>query len=67
MKIKINTDYIKLDAALKFVGIAEHGAHAKELILDGLVKVNCEVELRRGKKLYKGDKFIIDDEEFEIE
>ncbi len=66
MIIEINTEYIKLDSALKYAGIAEHGAHAKELILEGLVEVNGEVELRRGKKLYKGDKFKIDDEEFEI-
>ena len=66
MKIEITTEYIKLDSALKFAGVAENGAHAKEMILDGEVLVNGEVELRRGKKLYKGDKFKIDDEEFEI-
>lgn len=66
MLIEINTDYIKLDSALKYAGIAENGAHAKELILDGEVKVNGEIELRRGKKLYKGDKFKIFDEEYEI-
>ena len=66
MKIEITTEYIKLDSALKFAGVAENGAHAKEMILDGEVKVNGETELRRGKKLYKGDKFKIFDEEFEI-
>ncbi len=66
MKIEINTEFIKLDSALKFAGVAENGAHAKEMILDGEVLVNGEVELRRGKKLYKGDKFKISDEEFEI-
>ena len=66
MKIEITTEYIKLDSALKFAGLAENGAHAKEMILDGIVKVNGEVELRRGKKLYKGDKVKIEDEEFEI-
>ncbi len=66
MIIEITTEYIKLDSALKFAGIAEHGAHAKELILEGLVTVNGETELRRGRKLYKGDKFKIDDEEFII-
>lgn len=67
MKISINTEYIKLDSALKYSGIAENGAHAKEIILEGLVFVNGEKELRRGKKLYKGDKFKISDEEYEIE
>ena len=66
MKIEITTEYIKLDSALKFAGIAENGVHAKEMILGGEVKVNGEVELRRGKKLYRGDKFEIDNEEFEI-
>lgn len=67
MKIEITTEFIKLDSALKYCGVAENGAHAKEMILEGEVKVNGEVELRRGKKLYKGDKFKIFDEEFEIE
>ena len=33
MKVQIKTEYIKLDSALKYAGIAENGAHAKELIL----------------------------------
>ena len=66
MKIEINTEFIKLDSALKFAGIAENGAYAKEIILDGEVMVNGEIELRRGKKLYKGDKFKISGEEYEI-
>jgi len=65
-KIEITTEYIKLDSALKYCGIAENGAHAKEIILEGLVTVNGEKELRRGRKLYKGDIFKLDDEEFEI-
>ncbi len=67
MKISINTDYIKLDSALKYAGIAENGAFAKEMILNGEVLVNGELELRRGRKLYKGDIFQIFDEEYIIE
>lgn len=66
MIIEINTEFIKLDSALKYSGVAENGAHAKEMILSGDVEVNGETELRRGKKLYKGDKFKIFDEEYEI-
>lgn len=66
MLIEINTEFIKLDSALKYSGVAENGAHAKEMILSGDVEVNGEIELRRGKKLYKGDKFKIFDEEYEI-
>ena len=67
MKIKINTEYIKLDSALKYCGIAENGAFAKEMILNGEVFVNGEVEIRRGKKLYPGDIFTVFEKEFEIE
>ncbi len=66
MIIQIKTEYIKLDSALKYCGVAENGAHAKEMIQSGDVFVNGEIELRRGKKLYKGDKFKIFDEEYEI-
>ena len=66
MIIEINTEYIKLDSAIKYAGISENGAEAKEFIKDGLVKVNGEIELRRGKKLYKGDKFTVFEKEYEI-
>ena len=55
MEIKIDSEYIKLDQALKFANIASTGGHAKFLILEGLVKVNGEIETRRGKKLRSGD------------
>ena len=67
MKLEITTEYIKLDSALKFSGIAENGAFAKEMILNGEVEVNGEVELRRGRKLYKGDKFTVLEKEFIVE
>lgn len=55
-KITINTEFIKLDQFLKWVGVAETGSYAKDIIAEGQVKVNGEVETRRGKKLYSGDK-----------
>lgn len=64
--LEITTEYIKLDSALKFANIVESGAFAKDVILDGLVKVNGETELRRGKKLYDGDSFSFEGEEFLI-
>lgn len=67
MNVKIITDFIKLDQLLKYTGVAENGSNAKEMILDGLVKVNGEVCFLRGKKLYKGDRVSIFEEEFEIE
>ena len=54
-KVLIKDDFIKLDSLLKFVGIAESGGISKTLISQGLVKVNGEIETRRGKKIYIGD------------
>ncbi len=58
--IKIDTPYIKLDQLLKFSGISFDGAEAKEIIKDERVLVNGELEIRRGRKLYKGDIVKID-------
>ena len=54
-EITIDSEYIKLDQFLKFVDVASTGGHAKFLIQEGLVKVNGEVETRRGKKLRSND------------
>lgn len=54
-EIKINTDIIKLDSFLKWSGAVSLGSEAKILIQDGQVKVNGEIETRRGKKLTKDD------------
>lgn len=67
MKVQIKTEYIKLDQLLKYMGVAENGSHAKEIILDEEVKVNGSVCTMRGKKLYKNDVVSVYDEEFEIE
>ena len=55
IKTSIKTEYIKLDQLLKFVGIAESGADAKDMILDGIVSVNGEICAMRGKKIRSGD------------
>ena len=54
-KVKLKEEYIKLGQALKAVYFAASGVEAKMVILDGAVKVNGEVCLQRGKKLYDGD------------
>lgn len=54
-EIKINTDVIKLDSFLKWCGAVSQGSEAKIFIKDGVVKVNGEVETRRGRKLFKDD------------
>lgn len=53
--ILIHTDFIKLDAMLKFAGLVETGGEAKLLIQQGQVQVNGEVCTMRGKKLHPGD------------
>lgn len=55
-RVKIETDYIKLDALLKFSGAAETGGEAKLAVQEGEVKVNGEVCTLRGKKLRPGDR-----------
>lgn len=54
-KIPITTEYIKLDAFLKFCTAVSSGGEAKVLIADGQVRVNGEVCTMRGKKLRPGD------------
>lgn len=64
--IKINTEFIKLDSFLKLTNLCESGGLAKTLIQEGEVMVNGDVETRRGKKLYKGDKIFFQGNEFII-
>ena len=65
-KIRINTDFIKLDALLKFAGLCETGGEAKELIQGGAVKVNGEVCTMRGKKCRAGDTVELDGQTVEV-
>ena len=58
--VVIGTEFIKLEAALKFANAAESGGMAKAVIQDGLVAVNGEICTMRGKKLYPGDRFTFD-------
>jgi ribosome-associated protein len=60
----IATDYIKLDSFLKLVNIVGSGGEAKIIIADGQVAVNGETEMRRGRKLYPGDRVALGDHEF---
>ena len=59
-KIEIRTEFIKLNQLLKWAGVADTGAHANQMIIDGLIKVNGEPETRRGRKIYHGDKVLLD-------
>ena len=66
-KLSINTEFIKLDALLKFAAAVGTGGEAKTVIAEGLVKVNGEVCTMRGKKLRPGDLVEFDRFSFEIE
>lgn len=65
--IKLRDEYIKLGQALKAVNLVEDGVEAKLVIQDGLVKVNNQVDIRRGRKLYDGDVVSFDGQELRIE
>lgn len=54
-KITIKDDFIKLGQLLKLANLVESGAMAKEVIENGDVKYNGQIETRRGKKVYPGD------------
>ena len=62
-EIKLREEYIKLGQALKAVGLVGSGVEAKDVIVNGEVKVNGVVEVQRGKKLYDGDIVSFDGEE----
>ncbi len=64
--VKITTEYIKLEALLKFEGLAETGGDAKERIQAGEVTVNGETCTMRGKKLRPGDRAALDGVELEV-
>lgn len=65
-ELKISSEFIKLDSALKLADIAQTGGHAKLLVQDGEIRVNGEVCTQRGKKLRPGDKLQFGRQIFEI-
>lgn len=65
--IKLRDDFIKLGQALKAANLVESGVMAKDVIQNGEVLVNGEVDTRRGRKLYPGDKVTYQGEDIIIE
>ena len=66
-EIYIRDEFIKLGQVLKLAGLTESGVDAKIVISEGLVRVNGEVEYRRGKKCVPGDIITFEDQEVIIE
>ena len=64
--VVIQTEFIKLQDAMKYANIVYSGGEAKTLIQEGNVSVNGEVCTMRGKKLYNGDKFEFDGQTYLI-
>ncbi len=64
--IKLRDEFIKLGQALKAANLVEDGVEAKLVIQDGLVKVNNDVDTRRGRKLYDGDIVSFEGQEIKI-
>lgn len=65
-KLVIKDEYIRLCDGLKLMGLAETGGIAKLMILNEEVAVNGEICLMKGKKLYAGDVFSFDGEDYMI-
>lgn len=65
-EVIIKDEFIKLGQAMKLAGAVGSGLDAKVLIQDGEVTVNDEVELRRGRKLYRDDIFSYEGKEYII-
>ncbi|MDO5125208.1 MAG: RNA-binding S4 domain-containing protein [Ruminococcus sp.] len=66
LKVKIKTEYIKLDSLLKFAGLVETGGIGKEIIAEERIKFNGELCTQRGKKVRVGDRIQIDEIKTEI-
>lgn len=66
MNVEIHTEFIKLDALLKYSALCESGGAAKEAIQNGEVFVNGEVCTMRGKKIYAGMKILFAGEAIEV-
>lgn len=67
MVIHIRDEFIKLGQAMKLADLVSDGVEAKYVISDGLVKVNGEVDTRRGRKVYVGDMISYNGQDVQVE
>ena len=66
-QIEINREPIELFKILKFEGLVDSGAQAKQVIAEGLVSVNGEQETRKSRKMYDGDQLSFAGQEFTLQ
>ena len=64
--IRINTEFIKLEALLKYAALVGTGGEAKIRIQEGEVKVNGEVCTMSGKKIRSGDRVTLVEQELKV-
>lgn len=64
--VLINQEPVELYKILKFEGLAASGAEAKQLIADGLVSVNAQIETRKRRKMLSGDTVSVHGEDFQL-
>jgi ribosome-associated protein len=67
VSVKVETETIRLSQLLKLANVVQDGVEAKIRISNGEVKVNGEVELRRGRKLRTGDRVEFSEECYEVD
>ncbi len=65
-QIQIKDDFIKLGQLLKLSGLVGSGVEAKMVIAEGLVLVNGNPELQRGKKVFSGDVVTFNEESIQV-
>lgn len=65
--VKLRDEFIKLGQALKAAGLVDSGVMAKDVIQNGEVQVNGELDTRRGRKLYDGDEVLYQNQSIRIE
>ena len=65
-EIRIRDEFIKLGQLQKLADLVQDGVEAKYVITDGLVKVNGEMDDRRGRKVYEGDVVSYDGKEIKV-
>ncbi len=61
-EVTLHSSPVALFKVLKFEGLASSGAEAKQLVADGLVTVNGEIETRKARKLVAGDQIQLGDQ-----
>ena len=64
--VPIREETIRLGQFLKLADMIDSGSDAKPLLADGLVEVNGEVDVRRGRQLVKGDVVSLGDQSAQV-